>query len=109
MSPASTARADRESIGSVSNTDETPETLIGQDRPEFGDGSVPPESPSGFETLAGERGTSALHRTRSLQSRASQVRRTAPRRAPRALKRRGMRRFPVWVPLRLRRYRSRRS
>jgi type IV secretion system protein VirB10 len=73
MSPASTVRADRESLASVSSAEETTETLIDQDRPEFGAGSAPPESPNEFETLAGERGTSALHRARSLQSRASQV------------------------------------
>lgn len=73
MSPASSARADRESVASVSSVEETTETLIDQDRPEFGAGSAPPESPNEFESLAGERGTSALHRARSLQSRASHV------------------------------------
>jgi type IV secretion system protein VirB10 len=40
---------------------------------EFGAGHGPQEDLSDFETLAGERGTSALHRARSLQSRASQA------------------------------------
>jgi type IV secretion system protein VirB10 len=73
MSAASSARADRDSLVSGSSVEETAETLIDQDSPEFGVGSAPQERPNEFETLAGERGTSALHRARSLQSRASQV------------------------------------
>jgi type IV secretion system protein VirB10 len=73
MSPANPARADNEPLASASSADDAQETSIDQETREFGVGQAPQEPANEFETLAGERGTSALHRARSLQSRASQV------------------------------------
>lgn len=71
MSPASSARADIEAL--PPSADDAHRTLIDQETGQFAAGHAPQESPSDFEPLAGERGMSALHRARSLQSRASQV------------------------------------
>ena len=73
MSPANPARADSEPLASASSAEEAQETSIDQETREFGIVQAPHEPANEFETLAGERGTSALHRARSLQSRASQV------------------------------------
>jgi type IV secretion system protein VirB10 len=73
MSPAGPARADSEPLASTSGAAGAPDTSIDQETREFGAGHAPQETLSEFETLAGERGMSALHRARSLQSRASQV------------------------------------
>jgi type IV secretion system protein VirB10 len=73
MSPAGPARADGGSLASAANAEDAQNTLIDPEAREFRAGNPPPEDPSDFEAVAGERGTSALHRARSLQSRASQV------------------------------------
>jgi type IV secretion system protein VirB10 len=73
MSPTGAARADREPLALGSSAEEAHESLIDQETRHFGAADAPPESPNEFEALAGERGPSALHRARSLQSRASQV------------------------------------
>jgi type IV secretion system protein VirB10 len=73
MSPAGPARADREPLTSGSSAEEARERLIDQETRRFGAADAPQQDSSEFETLAGERGASALHRARSLQSRASQV------------------------------------
>jgi type IV secretion system protein VirB10 len=73
MSPANPKRADKEPLASGSSADDANENLIDQETRHFGVSDAPQESPNEFETLAGERGASALHRARSLQSRASQV------------------------------------
>jgi type IV secretion system protein VirB10 len=73
VSPAGPARTDNEPHASASSAEGAQDTLADQETREFGAGHRPQDSSSDFETLAGERGTSALHRARSLQSRASQV------------------------------------
>jgi type IV secretion system protein VirB10 len=73
MSPASPSRADRDAPASASGADGAHETCFDQEAREFDPGQASPESPSDFEALAGERGTSAFYRARSLQSRVSQV------------------------------------
>lgn len=73
MSPASPARADKEDFPSAVSAEAAHETPVDQEPRPLGAADAPPEDPSDFETLAGERGTSSLHRARSLQSRASQV------------------------------------
>lgn len=69
MSPASLKRAESDPLAS----DEAHPTSTDPDSQQSGAGHSPPDSLSEFETLAGERGASAMHRARSLQSRASQV------------------------------------
>ena len=73
MTPASPVRADREPLASASSAEDAHETLIDQETRQFGAGHPPQDPGNDFDTLAGERGMSALHRARSLQSRASQV------------------------------------
>jgi type IV secretion system protein VirB10 len=73
MSPTGAARADREPLASGCSAEDAHESLIDQETRHFGAADAPHESPNEFEALAGERGPSALHRARSLQSRASQV------------------------------------
>ena len=74
MSPARPARADTEALAPNSSAEGAhDDTLNGQETRKFGADHAPQGPASEFETLAGERGMSALHRARSLQSRASQV------------------------------------
>jgi type IV secretion system protein VirB10 len=73
MSPAGAARADREPLASGPGAEDADESLIDRETRQFGAADAPQDSSSEFETLVGERGASALHRARSLQSRASQV------------------------------------
>jgi type IV secretion system protein VirB10 len=73
MSLANLSRADREALGSGSGAEEVLDRVFDEAKKELDAGPAPQEGLSEFETLAGERGASALHRARSLQSRASQV------------------------------------
>ena len=74
MSPSSAARAENDAPPSIVSAGAArDETLVGEEAREFRADHAPQGTPSDFEELAGERGESVLHRTRSLQSRASQV------------------------------------
>jgi type IV secretion system protein VirB10 len=74
VSPARPARADNAALGSSPSSDaRLDEPLNGPETRQWGADHGSEGPASDFETLAGERGTSALHRARSLQSRASQV------------------------------------
>ena len=74
MSPARPARADDATVGSsLSPEGSHDEPLNGPETRQWGADHATEGPESEFETLAGERGMSALHRARSLQSRASQV------------------------------------
>jgi type IV secretion system protein VirB10 len=73
MSP-DLARADNKAQASTLSANAVhDETLKAQETGHFGADHAAREPASDFETLAGERGESSLHRARSLQSRASQV------------------------------------
>jgi type IV secretion system protein VirB10 len=69
MIAAGRAQANNEALGSTPSSKAGPEAPIGNETSEI----AQEESLSDFQTLDGERGPSALHRARSLQSRASQV------------------------------------
>src|SRR5258708_6242182 len=71
MSVASSARADREAFPSEPSAADGEAMPI--DAGEMDARHLSQETANAPETLAGERGASALHRARSLQSRASQV------------------------------------
>jgi hypothetical protein len=73
MSPAGLSRADLEALGPGPGADEVLDRGFDEAKKELGAGPAPQEDFSEFESLAGERGASALHRSRSLQSRASHV------------------------------------
>jgi type IV secretion system protein VirB10 len=74
VSPARPARVDDAALGSSPSSDATlDDPSNGPEARQWGADHTSEGPASEFETLAGERGTSALHRTRSLQSRASQV------------------------------------
>ncbi len=74
MSPAHPARAENEALSSIASAEGAlDETQNGQDTRPLGADHAPEGPESDFDELAGERGASALHRARSLQSRASQV------------------------------------
>jgi type IV secretion system protein VirB10 len=73
VSPARPVRAENQASTSLSADAKPDERLIGEETTTTGADHTAQESLSDFETLAGERGMSALHRARSLQSRASQV------------------------------------
>jgi type IV secretion system protein VirB10 len=74
VSPARPARADDAALTPNSSAEGAhDEPLNDHDTRTFGADHEPQGPASEFETLVGERGTSALHRARSLQSRASQV------------------------------------
>jgi type IV secretion system protein VirB10 len=74
VSPARPARADTETLAPSSRPEGAQDdALNGQETRQFGADHAPQDPASEFETLAGERGESSLHRARSLQSRASQV------------------------------------
>jgi type IV secretion system protein VirB10 len=73
MSPEP-ARADNKAQASILSAEAVhDETLKDHETGQFGADHAAQESTSDFETLAGERGMSSLHRARSLQSRASPV------------------------------------
>jgi type IV secretion system protein VirB10 len=68
------ARADNKTQASTLSANAVrDETLKAQETGHFGADHAAQDPASDFETLAGERGESSLHRARSLQSRASQV------------------------------------
>lgn len=74
MSPSSAARAENEALSSFSSAESTrDEVRVGAETGQFTADHAAFGQPSEVEELAGERGESVLHRTRSLQSRASQV------------------------------------
>jgi type IV secretion system protein VirB10 len=74
VSPASPARDDGEARAPQSNAERAPVDTVNSEELRHWDADHASEGPAGeFDTLAGERGISALHRARSLQSRASQV------------------------------------
>lgn len=74
MSPARPARADEATLESSWSPEGLhDEPLNGTETRQSAADHAPQGPASEFETLAGERGMSALHRARSLQSRASQV------------------------------------
>lgn len=74
MSASSAARADHDALPSIESADAArDETVVGEEMREFRADHAAQGIPSDFEELAGERGESVLHRTRSLQSRANQV------------------------------------
>jgi type IV secretion system protein VirB10 len=73
MSAAGPARLSQETLTRTSGEDAAQASFADQGARGLADGHAPEEPGSEFESLAEERGTSSLHRTRSLQSRASQV------------------------------------
>jgi type IV secretion system protein VirB10 len=73
VSPAGLARGEKEALAPASGAEAASDTFADQAARGLGAGHGPQDQRIEFEIPAEERGTSALHRTRSLQSRASQV------------------------------------